>query len=291
MESAHHIAYADGVPVGTLMCQLPLADNTGIVLTSLAVVPRRRREGIGRWLFGAAAAFTRERGRHTMLGNYCVAVPGGPARDPAPAAFAAAVGVTPALTDIRRRLDLSTVDEADWALHYDEAVRRARGYSLLWWSGEVPDELLTDIAYLEGRLSSDAPNGELPVEPEQYDAERIRAAGETNRLRGEPRYHAAARDDATGRIVGWTLIGFDTGEQHYAWQGTTVVDPAHRGHRLGTLLKLENLRRLRALYPGLRAVDTVNAEPNTHMIAINDALGFRPLDGWIDWRYDVPPLT
>lgn len=108
-----------------------------------------------------------------------------------------------------------------------------------------------------------------------------------NRLRGEPRYHAAACHEATGRIVGWSVLGFDVGEQDFAWQGTTVVDPDHRGHRLGLLLMLENLRRVRELYPGLRAVDTVNAEQNTHMIAINDALGFRPLDAWIDWRYDV----
>ena len=33
-----------------------------------------------------------------------------------------------------------------------------------------------------------------------------------------------------------------------------------------------------ATYPGLVAVDTSNAEVNTHMNAVNDALGYRTLE-------------
>jgi RimJ/RimL family protein N-acetyltransferase len=70
----------------------------------------------------------------------------------------------------------------------------------------------------------------------------------------------------------------------HAWQGITLVDPAHRGHRLGVLIKIENLRYAREQRPGLRAIDTVNAASNEHMLAINRSLGFRPRETWTQWQ-------
>ena len=88
----------------------------------------------------------------------------------------------------------------------------------------------------------DAPMGELEVEPEKYDADRIRGIEKSLRLRGRRHYHAAARHDATGRLVAWTMIAFDAGDRR-ATPGSrsTIVDPDHRGHRLGLLVKIENL--------------------------------------------------
>ena len=45
-------------------------------------------------------------------------------------------------------------------------------------------------------------------------------------------------------------------------QNITIVDPAHRGHRLGMVVKLENLRHAREHRPQLAAVDTANAASN-----------------------------
>ena len=62
-----------------------------------------------------------------------------------------------------------------------------------------------------------------------------------------------------------------------AEQHDTSVVRAHRGHRLGLLLKLEMLRWLAEDEPRLETIDTWNAESNDHMVAINEALGYRPL--------------
>ena len=51
----------------------------------------------------------------------------------------------------------------------------------------------------------------------------------------------------------------------------------HRGHRLGLLLKLEMLRWLAETEPALETLDTWNAESNRHMVAVNEALGYRVL--------------
>ena len=51
----------------------------------------------------------------------------------------------------------------------------------------------------------------------------------------------------------------------------------HRGHRLGLLLKAAMLEWLAEAEPAVDRIETGNASANTHMIAVNDALGFVPL--------------
>jgi hypothetical protein len=72
-----------------------------------------------------------------------------------------------------------------------------------------------------------------------------------------------------------------------AQQSETIVDPMHRGHRLGLMLKLVNERQLIANQPSARAVITWNAAVNAHMLAINERMGFRPLDRWREWQLDL----
>lgn len=74
---------------------------------------------------------------------------------------------------------------------------------------------------------------------------------------------------------------------HHAWQHITIVDPAHRGHRLGMWVKLANLRYTRGEEPALRNIDTWNAATNSHMIAINEALGFRAVEGWAEYQHEI----
>jgi len=62
------------------------------------------------------------------------------------------------------------------------------------------------------------------------------------------------------------------GEQH-----DTIVDPAHRGHRLGFAVKAAGLRRLLAEHPSVRHVQTYNALENGPMLAVNRAMGFEPV--------------
>jgi hypothetical protein len=58
-------------------------------------------------------------------------------------------------------------------------------------------------------------------------------------------------------------------------QHDTAVTRAHRGHRLGMLLKAGMLLWLAEAEPQLETVDTWNAESNDHMISVNEALGYR----------------
>ena len=68
-----------------------------------------------------------------------------------------------------------------------------------------------------------------------------------------------------------------------AYQWGTLVLAEHRGHRLGMLVKLAALRALQAASPSTRSVSTWNAEGNTPMIAVNEALGFVPVGTLSSW--------
>ncbi len=286
-ERHHLLARLDGEPAGALVLGLPLTDNTHLIHTDLYVAPHLRRRGIGRALFQFATDFARDHGRTLLMGDYVTTLPGGPVRDPAPAAFASAMGVSPALPETRRRLDLDTVDKDSWAALVADAWTKAAGYSILSWVGATPDDLLADLARLEGRMGTDAPLGDLRYEPEQYDGARMRGNERVHELRGHRIYHAAARHETTGRLAAWTMMSLDADVTAQAWQMTTIVDPNHRGHRLGLLVKVENLHNTLAHESELRYVNTWNATENTHMIAINEAIGFRAVDAWVDWQHDV----
>jgi hypothetical protein len=81
---------------------------------------------------------------------------------------------------------------------------------------------------------------------------------------------------------------FEADDDTHARQRVTIVEPAHRGRRLGLVVKSANHAYTRAHEPGLRVIDAWNAEGNTHMRAVNAMLGFEPVDGWSVFQLSVP---
>ncbi|MFD2767620.1 GNAT family N-acetyltransferase [Micromonospora eburnea] len=278
------LARLDGVPAGYLALSLPQLDNTDNADLELRVHPAYRRRGVGRALHEYGLRLLREHGRKRVVGMTVSALPGGVARSAAGDAFAAAVGARPVLGNVRRRLDTGQLDHAALAGLAAEAQVSAAGYRTVRWRGDTPEEYAADVAYLDGRLLADAPIGDLEWEPERIDVERLRATERTLNARGRRRYHHGMVHEASGRLVAWTLIDLAPSTDWHAWQQITIVDPEHRGHRLGLLAKIENLRYVLHHEPALRVIDTWNAAENRHMIAINEQLGFRPVDAWTNWQ-------
>jgi RimJ/RimL family protein N-acetyltransferase len=185
---------------------------------------------------------------------------------------------------MHRRLDLSAVDTAVHDELLADARAHAAGYTLLQWTSPIPDEHLAGCAVLEGKMSTDMPLDDLAWEPEVYDAERMRRRSEMIEARGLRQFTSAARHDATGEIVGMTtLTRLDTLPEHVD-QWETIVLEEHRGHRLGMLLKIENLRFAQREQPQLRFIDTVNSDSNAPMLRVNLALGFETVRPWAEWE-------
>ena len=278
------LARLDGEPAGHLVLDLPQLDNTENASADLVVHPAYRRRGVGRALHEHALGLLRELGRKRVTAMSPTHLPGTTDQPSPGTAFAATIGAGCALVDVRRRLATADLDQARLDSLLAGARAKASGYQVLHWRGHTPDEFAADVAYLDGRLLADAPMGDLAWEPEQVDAERLRGTELALDARGRRRYHVGVRHEASGRLVAWTLLDVGASADWHAFQQITIVDPEHRGHRLGLLAKIENLRHLLAHEPGVRVIDTFNAESNDHMIAINEQLGFRLVDRWSNWQ-------
>jgi RimJ/RimL family protein N-acetyltransferase len=156
-----------------------------------------------------------------------------------------------------------------------EEGTRAAGYSLLRWDGRVPEEHLARYALLLNAMA-DAPH-DAGQEPETWDADRVRAYHDVRERRGSHVYTIAARHDASGDLAALTAVAPDPDNPPWGHQNLTVVIREHRGHRLGLLIKAAMLEWLANAEPTLDRIVTSNAEGNEHMIAINEALGYRLL--------------
>jgi GNAT superfamily N-acetyltransferase len=275
--------------VGAASYLLPRAENLNMVYLELIVHPQHRRRGIGTRLLEEVYAAARRHHRTLIEVETVQSLPGGVPRDEAGYRYLTNRDHEPGLTSVRSRCriaDHSGVDEAILA----EAWTHADGYSLVQWRDAVPEEIIEDVAALQGRLMLDAPTGDLAVEQALYDAVRVRGQEATQLGRGHRWYSTAARHDATGQIVARTKLSFEADDDTHARQRITIVEPAHRGRRLGLIVKSANHAYTWAHEPALRVIDAWNAEENTHMRAINARLGFQPVDGWSVFQLPVPAV-
>jgi GNAT superfamily N-acetyltransferase len=108
-----------------------------------------------------------------------------------------------------------------------------------------------------------------------FPAERVRNYESAQLARGYRFHRIFARHRETGQLAGHTVVVVDGERPHLAEQHDTSVVRAHRGHRLGLLLKADLLLWLHETQPQVESIDTWNAESNDHMIEVNEKLGYR----------------
>jgi GNAT superfamily N-acetyltransferase len=279
-----HLGVAGGEPVATALTRMPAYDNLETATVLVRVHPDRRREGFGRAMAEAVLAELKASGRPMVLFEIPTAIRGG---DGSPGeVLAAALGARRVTAERRMMLDLNGLDGDRLSALWQEASAASVGYSRVAWRDRTPEDRVSDLAVLLTAMSTDPPQGELELEPEQWSVERFRRLEQSYLERGRTRLFVAAQHDASGELVGYTDIGVPTGSS-VGYQWDTIVRVDHRGHRLGVLLKIANLHQIRTELPDVRYINTWNAESNTHMIAVNDALGFRLMEGWSEWQLDL----
>ncbi|WP_104431772.1 GNAT family N-acetyltransferase [Kineococcus xinjiangensis] len=279
--SASHLLLAlgpDGGPRGAARIDLQLPDNTHVADVGVAVAPQHRRRGVGRLLLERACAVARAEGRTRLRGG--VERPVDAATWPGSAACDR-WGLPLGQTEARHRLELPVPPQRLVELE-TAALPHAAGYRVRTWAGPCADADVDALAALTARMSTDAPTGDLHVEPETWDAARLRAAEARAAAQGRRSWTALA-EDAAGRAVGFTQLVQSRHEPHRLQQWDTLVLREHRGHRLGTLLKIAALRAATADAPAARHVTTWNAAENRPMIAVNEAMGYR-LDELVEAR-------
>ena len=218
--------------VANALVWLPMRDNLENADIFLSVDPDRRRQGVGGRFARFLLEFARGEGRARAV-FYGPA----PLDGEAPGAVLAEhLGAALAFLGVRRQLDVAAVDVARLdALLAERVGDHAKGYELVTWIDTVPEHLVDDAAALMARMATDAPMGDLTHEPEVWDAARYRRKEVEAQARGRRRFATGAVERTTGRLVAYTDIGVSVIQPLVAYQWDTIVDPEHRGHRLGLL--------------------------------------------------------
>ncbi len=147
-----------------------------------------------------------------------------------------------------------------------------------------PDAHVDGAAALLPHVFMDSPRGDLDFEDEVWDGPRYRQFEADVARRNRRLVATGAVHRATGQLAAYTDITVPMSQQAAAAQWGTIVEEAHRGHRLGLLVKVHNLRQLRREFPAAERVSTWNAEENAHMIAVNEKMGFRVAERYQAWQ-------
>jgi RimJ/RimL family protein N-acetyltransferase len=272
------LAVGDTGPIGCYLLELPHRENTKLGTTVLVVAPGERRRGLGSELLAHCCAQALQDGRTRLTAETLEGAPGD--------AFARAAGGRAGLTEVRRILRVDDALPARLARLRAEAEPAAAGYELLTWTGLTPPEYLEQVAQVNEAMN-DAPREE-DIEPEHWDADRVVVAEERPLKQGARMCSAAGRHAATGEFAALSQLLTDPHAPGWGYQLMTAVTAPHRGHRLGLLVKAATHQWLVDAEPGVRRVVTSNSETNRHMIAINEALGYRPAGRLRSWEVSVP---
>ena len=260
------VAYDGDEPVGTASIDASDYDNLEMAWLSVRIAPGLRRRGLGVEALRQVEGLAVEMGRPLLLLDGL--------DNEATLGFAAAADYERRSAEIRRVQVVA--DAPDPRPIRDEALRHARDYELLRLERYAPDELLPALVDLTAAIN-DAPLDDLEWEDEVYSPERVRAYERAQIESGYRFRRVVARHRPTGELAGHTVVVVDSQEPTYAEQHDTSVVRAHRGHRLGLLLKAEMLLWLAGVEPQVERITTDNAESNRYMIAVNERLGYHPV--------------
>ena len=254
--------------VGAVAYELPLMEDLDLAWVNVLVDKRHRRRGIGKELLAALTEVVAASGRTRMVGD---ARQGGPGE-----AFAAMAGARVTQVDVGSVLDVPATDVG--ALR--TLAQPDPAYEVVQWRDHCPEDLVDRFAVARTAMN-DAPHGDEPHDDWGWDAARVRTL-EERRMRWQVRsYTTAAVHVDSGAVGGFTdLLVVD--RPSTASQEDTGVLAAHRGHGLGLSVKAANLLALLEHEPQITRVMTWNAEGNRHMRAVNERLGFRVANKWLD---------
>ena len=275
-DESMRVFYEGSAAVAWCGLYLQQNDNLDVAQMEIDVHPDHRGRGIAQEVLATLTPELRAQGRTRFLFECAMGGTG--------ERFLRAAGARCVIADTERRLVVSDIDAAHHDAMLEQARRASTDYDLVTWVGATPEDLLEDAAVLHARMSTDPPLDDLSWEPEAYDAAKVVARDRMMAAHGMRVYAAAVRHRQTGTAVGITTLVVFSDVPAHGDQWETIVLPEHRGHRLGALLKVSNLRQAVQHEPDLEAVHTWNADSNAPMLAVNVAMGFTPLREWGEWE-------
>lgn len=258
--------------VGSALIVMPLNDNTHTASLEVFVRPEFRREGIGTALLADAEALVAGHGRTSLNGETFTSE----GASSAGLEFALAHGYDEANVEEIKAVEREAFVSVEAACAAAVADRIG-DYRVVDYVGAIPDSLVDGYAAVLSTFLSQIPLGDLDVQDSEWTAARIRDFEATSQRGGRITYGSIAVD-ADGSVVGCSDVRFNLHDPEEASIGITVVNPAHRGHRLGMAMKVAHHRAVFSSRPECERIVTSNALVNSHMNRVNADLGYRVVE-------------
>lgn len=277
---------SDGEVVAVGSLGLPLLDNLDLAYVAVGVLPARQRQGLGTSVLQRLEADARAAGRSRLVVEIDSPHEGPEDGSGYPdVEFYRRHGYTFGLGNVQRVLDLP-VDDALLDGLEAEAAARHEGYTFIDVETPLPDELVLAVGQIRADVAMEAPMGDIPLEPEHVDVERVRGEEKMIAAMGRQAFTTLAFAP-DGELAGYTEVAISHDDKPWLYQWGTLVRRAHRGHSLGLALKVRNTRRVQRQFPDREGIRTFNAGSNEHMIAVNQRLGYRPVARLGEWQKEL----
>ncbi|MDL9980009.1 GNAT family N-acetyltransferase [Microbacterium sp. ASV49] len=286
-----------GELVGRAGLDLPLEEGSRVGLWRVELLRAAWGRGIGTAAYEMIERIAREHGR-TVLQTAAEHPHAEGARIPSPTGF----GSIPhdwAARFLQNRgyrleqvvrvsaLPLDDKTYARLAELCDEARAAADGYRVVSWTVPTPTEFVAGYGAMKAAMITDAPAAEMEYDEEEWDAARVAEHDRTYVDADRTMLVTAAQHIASGDLVAFNELVIGTDLSAATSQEDTLVARAHRGHRLGMLVKCAGLLAWRDIAPASPRVITYNAEENRPMLDINEAIGFLPESYEGEWKKEL----
>jgi GNAT superfamily N-acetyltransferase len=258
-------------------------ENKHLVGFQLDVLPKHRRQGIGRQLLALIADVARRENRRLMMTKTNEHVPAGEA-------FMQCLGAEKGLETHINQLALAELNHSLVRHWLERAPERASDFVLDFWSGPYPEDQLEAVAGLV-EVMNQAPRDRLDVGDDQVTPEKLRQVEELILAMGTERWTMYVREETTGKLAGFTEMFWNPNRGHLAEQGDTGVFPQYRNLGLGRWLKAAMLEKIIQERPTVKLVRTENADSNAAMLRINHELGFKPYMAECWWQVETEKVV
>jgi GNAT superfamily N-acetyltransferase len=300
----HQRLYAgrlDGEIVAHALLRWSAEPGTRIAWMFGEVLPEARQRGVGTALFDHVEGIVRVLRRPVIQSFAWLVASDYGDRLPSPTGFGSLPLDDPGVRFMRRRgWDLGQIQRMSLlrlplppgrldAMDLEAERFAGDGYEMVAWVGPTSERWLDGLAVLFSSQEADAPRGRMVNEPEEWDADRVRAEEARTERSGRIAMTAAAVHRPTGTLAGFTRLSISPDRTQPARQHSTVVLREHRGHRLGLAIKLANLRQLAQVSPGTTTIVAGNAEDNRPMLNVNETIGFVPIAYGGAWKKFLSP--
>ncbi len=251
-----------------------LLDNTDKGFVAIGVAPPLRRRGLGSAALSHVIEVSRRAGRNVVLSQAWL--PFSQRGSHPYRLFAEKNGFTLADVEIRRDLPLPVpLDRlGSWR---DEAAPSHVAYRLETYVDDVPDPRVDSFCRIMNQLATDAPTGDVEFEEEETTPTTFRQR-QVNLEQMNIATYITLAVDSSGETAAYTTLAIPRDRPGVVNQWGTLVHRDHRGHRLGLAVKAANLMAVQEAFPDRTFVTTCNAETNTHMVDINERMGFGPVE-------------